>query len=207
MRPVSEQSFTVRRFSDDLTRILRERILTGDLGAGERLNEVKLAEQYGISRSPVREAIQVLAAEGLVHLVAGRGAFVGGFDADEVRELGQVREAIECHAARLITERASESDIAELERSVDELEDTDPDEDFHRVLLRLSRNSRLEQLGTSVAAQLRLARSRSAQRPGRLAEAAAEHRQIIAAIRTGDVDRAAAAMRAHVSAATESAAS
>lgn len=204
---MSEQNFTVRRFSDDLTRILRERILSGDLKSGERLNEVKLAEQYGISRSPVRESMQVLAGEGLVRLVAGRGAFVGGLDADEVRELGQVREAIECHAARLITERASASDIDELERSIDALEDTKPDEDFHSALLRLSRNSRLEQLGRSVAAQLRLARSRSAQRPGRLAEAAAEHRVIVDAIRSGDVEHATAAMRDHVAAATESAAS
>lgn len=202
---MSDQSFTVRRFSDDLTRILRERILSGDLESGDRLNEVKLAEQYGISRSPVRESLQALAAEGLVQLVAGRGAFVGGLDADEVLELGQVREAIECHAARLITERASAADIDELARSVDELEDGDPDEDFHRVLLRLSRNTKLEQLGASTAAQLRLARSRSALRPGRLAEAAAEHREIVAAIRTGDVEQATAAMRAHVAAATESA--
>jgi DNA-binding GntR family transcriptional regulator len=204
---VSDSRFTVRRFADDFVPLLRNRILSGELEEGERLNEVKLAEQYGISRSPIREGLQALAAEGLVRLVPGRGAFVTAMTPEEVRELGQLREAIESHAARLVAESADPQAIETLARSVDLLENLDAATDFHTVLLQVAGNSRLEQTGLSIAARLRLARSRSATRPGRLDEAAEEHRAIIDAIRTGDPDIAGAAMRAHIARATESAVS
>jgi DNA-binding GntR family transcriptional regulator len=204
---VSDSRFLVRKFADDFVPLVRERILSGEIPEGERLNEVKLAEQYGISRSPIREGLQALAAEGLVNLVPGRGAFVAAMTEEDVREIGQVREALECHAARLVAEAADPDAIAQLARSVDALEFSEPGEDFHTVLLRVAGNTRLEHVGLSVAARLRLARSRSATRPGRVDEAAEEHRAIVEAIRTGDPEAASAAMRSHIARATESAVS
>lgn len=199
------ETFSVRRFSDDVARILRERILSGDLEPGTRLNEVHLAEQYGISRSPIREALQALSGEGLVTFVAGRGAFVGGLTAEEVRELGQVRAALESHAARLVAEDSSPASLAALEGSIVVDESAGDVDDFHATLLRLSGNQRLEQLGLSIVSQLRLARSQSATRAGRVAEAVDEHRAVLEAIRSADPDGAARAMRDHVARATASA--
>lgn len=202
---MSESGFTVRRFSDDFARLLRGRILGGDLQPGERLNEVHLAERYGISRSPIREALQALAGEGLVTFVAGKGAFVHELTASEVQNLGEIREALESQAARLVAERATATQVDELERSVAVTETPGEDADFHAVMLRLSGNPRLEFLGGSTAARLRLARTQSATDPERVARATDEHRAIVAAIRAGDVETAGVAMREHVARATESA--
>jgi len=201
---VTDPRFVQRRFADDFVPLVRRQILEGELREGERLNEVKLAEQYGISRSPIREGIQALAAEGLVRLVPGRGAFVAAMTAEDVRELGQVREAIESHAARIVAEAGDPERIARLERAVEALESA-VEADFHRVLLEATGNERLVTVGASVADRLRLARSRSATRPGRVDEAVEEHRSILEAIRSGDGDAAASAMLRHVARATESA--
>lgn len=205
---MSDTGFTVRRFSDDFAKLLRGRILSGDLQPGERLNEVHLAERYGISRSPIREALQALAGEGLVTFVAGRGAFVHELTSDEVTNLGEIREALESQAARLAAERATPEQLARLADSaaVDGVLDTDGSTDFHAVLLNVAGNPRLEFLGVSTAARLRIARTQSAADPDRVALATAEHREILDAIRAGDPDAAGAAMREHVARATESAA-
>lgn len=205
-----ESGFQVRRFSDDFARILRERILTGALAAGERLNEVQLSKEFGISRSPIREALQALSGEGLVQFVAGRGAFVGGLTAEEARDLGAVREALETHAVGVVASRLDERALALLEQSlsVDEAGYVDGGQgtlDFHATILRLTENSRLEQAALSVAAHLRLARSRSATRPGRVAEASDEHRVIFEALRRGRREAAVEAMRVHIQKATENA--
>jgi DNA-binding GntR family transcriptional regulator len=206
---VSETEFTVRRFSDDVAKLLRGRILSGDLQPGERLNEVHLSERYGISRSPIREALQSLSGEGLVTFVAGKGAFVQELTADELRNLGEVREALETQAARLAAERATPEDLDELERSTSITADHGDEgpSSFHFVLFRVARNPRLELIGSSTTSRLRLARSRSASDAARLVQANAEHRDIVAAIRAGDADTAASLMRAHIRSATESAAS
>ena len=209
---MSETQFTVRRFSDDFADILRKRILAGELKAGERLNEVRLAETYGISRSPIREALQALSGEGLVRFVAGRGAFVGGLTPDEVREHGELREALEAHAARLAATRADAAGLAVLESTIERSDVAPGDEgdsatDFHTCLLELADSQQLKALGMSTIARMRLARSSSATRPGRLEQAVVEHREIYEAIRDGDVDRAGDSARTHVSRAWQNAVS
>jgi DNA-binding GntR family transcriptional regulator len=201
--------FTVRRFSDDFARLLRERIMSGELRAGERLNEVKLSEQYGISRSPIREALQALSGEGLVTFVAGRGAYVNGPSVEDVREYGQVREALEVQAIALVVAAASADDIEALAASVGVVQHAnrapDASKDFHAVLLRVAGNARLQQYASHVASQLRLARAQSATRPGRVDEAADEHRVILDALQRGDAQAATDAMRSHIRQATENA--
>lgn len=203
-----ERDFRFRRFSDDFAQILRERIGQGELRSGERLNEVQLAREFGISRSPIREALQALAGEGLVEFVAGKGAYIGGISVQEVRDLGAVREALETHAVRIISDEIGADGIAALQASLDiagGYRSHVQDLDFHETILRLTGNARLEQSATAVAAQLRLARSRSAQCPGRIAEARQEHRAIIAAIQEGDRGTAVGQMRAHIQRATHNA--
>lgn len=203
-----EREFRLRRFSDDFAQILRERILTGELHSGERLNEVQLGKEFGISRSPIREALQALAGEGLVEFVAGKGAFVGGLTVQEVRDLGGVREALETHAVGIVAGSVDSAGIVALDASLevhDGYRSKDEEPDFHSMMLRLAGNPRLEQAAAAVTARLRLARSRSALRPGRIAQARAEHEAIVTAIQGNDRQAAIEHMRTHIHRATENA--
>jgi GntR family transcriptional regulator, rspAB operon transcriptional repressor len=203
------EGFRQRRFSDDFAKLLRARILSGELDAGQRLNEVQLSKEYGISRSPIREALQGLAGEGLVQFIAGKGAFIGGLTVADARDLGGVREALETHAVGIVVDRLDAENLAMLRASVDVLEGSYADDvdrfDFHGTILRLSGNPQLEHHAASVTAHLRLARSRSAATTGRLAEAGGEHRKILAAIERGDRRAAVEAMRSHIQRATQNA--
>jgi DNA-binding GntR family transcriptional regulator len=205
---VSDTDFTVRRFSDDFAKLLRGRILGGDLQPGERLNEVHLAERYGISRSPIREALHALSSEGLVTFVPGKGAFVQELTALEVQYLGDVREALETQAARLVAQRGTASDFDELERAalITNAGGSDGPSEFHIVMLRLCGNPRLELIGVSTTTRLRLARARSASDTARLEVANDEHLEIVAAIRARDADLAGELTRRHIQLATLSAA-
>ncbi len=201
--------FRVRRFAEDVVTILREMILSGTYEPGERINEIKLAETLSISRSPVREALQLLAGEGLVRMVAGRGAYVATFDVASVGYLVEVREALECAAARHAATRASEESLDQLElflaRTKDALGDSGlpypRDLDFHQQLLDMTGNPKLVETARGVALQLQLARARSGERPGRARAAYDEHYRIYQALRDHDGEAAAAAMADHLAAA------
>src|SRR4051794_27841584 len=103
MRLAREDTFVNRT-----EEVLRERILDGTIRPGERLNEVTLAAALGISRGPLREAIQRLTSEGLLTVISHRGAFVRTFSRAEVVELYELRAALELHAVRLACDRASD---------------------------------------------------------------------------------------------------
>ncbi len=194
--------FSTRKFADSVAQIIRQMILADEVKPGERLNELSLAQQLGISRSPVREAMQSLAGEGLVHFVPGRGAYVVVLDLPTVRQLGQIRAALESLGAQLAAQAATEEQLAGLELLLHDTEASmgDParaypsDLDFHRAVLEMSGNPRLVEMAGLVGAQLRLARLRSAKQPERAREALLEHRAILAAIKARDAVRARAAM-------------
>jgi len=95
-------------------------ILSGDFEPGLRLYEDKIAERLGVSRNPVREAIRALEATGLVEVTPRRGAFVAQFDHEDLCQVLLVRSVLEGYAARLAAERRSESDVAELDRCIEE---------------------------------------------------------------------------------------
>ena len=97
---------------------LREAIITGVLKPGERLMEVQLAEEMGVSRTPVREAIRKLELEGFVVMVARKGAYVAGISLKDVTDVFEIRAALEGLAACLAAGRASEEDLEEMERAV-----------------------------------------------------------------------------------------
>jgi GntR family transcriptional regulator, rspAB operon transcriptional repressor len=201
--------FRPRRFAEDVVTILRQMILSGELAAGERINEIKLADRLKISRSPIREAMQTLAGEGLVISVSGRGAFVASFDMEAVDHLLEVRATLECAAARFATVRADDASLDELEaflmRTKDALGDTGHpyprDLDFHEQVVAMSGNPKLMDTVRGVTTQYQLARARSSQNPGRAQAAYAEHCRIYQALRARDADAAAAAMAEHLEAA------
>lgn len=101
---------------DELLVALRDHIVEGHLADGARIPERQLCERFGISRTPLREALKVLAAEGLIELLPNRGARVRALDAEELRELFDVMGGLEALAGRLACERISDAEVAEIER-------------------------------------------------------------------------------------------
>lgn len=203
---VQTPQFSVQKYSDIAGDLIREEILGGELGPGQRINEIALSERLKISRSPLREALRVLQAEGLVRMVPGRGAFVSSPDVDSVRHMGEARLAIETHVARLAAERIDDEGRASLQRVMDALENVlaDPTRsypvqiDFHHALTQIIQNPKLSQLSDEIERQLRLARNARASVPGRAQEVLHEHRRIFNAVIAGDADASAEHMRMHI---------
>lgn len=189
-------------------------VLGGELHPGDRVNEVALAEQLGISRGPLREAIQRLAADGLLTVLTHRGAFVPTIGEDELRDLYELRAVLETAAVRLGVARASDAQLAqvraELTRAGRLLRGTGeggyPSEvDIHRLFVSLCGNTALAAMTADVHTRITLARARSGSVPERARAAHREHVAILTRMRSRDADGAARLMRAHLEAAGASA--
>ena len=137
---------------------LREAIVDGTLPSGERLMEVQLAEDLGVSRTPVREAIRRLEMEGFVVMTPRKGAYVSGFSLKDITDVFEIREALEALAASLAAERISEEQVADLHRHLELFEKATANHDveewvkldtsFHAVIYNASQNERLVQMIT-----------------------------------------------------------
>ena len=186
---------------------VRGLILGGHYQPGDRINEAELAGSLAISRGPVREALQRLASEGLVHRIAHRGSFIPEFGATETVELYETREALEVMASRLAAQRADADDRTALREFLEATrsalqEDGEShypaDMDFHERILALAGNRHLAQRCGEVHRLLYLTRSKSAYDPERARRAYDEHVAIVEAIEGGDPTSAEAAMRRHL---------
>jgi DNA-binding GntR family transcriptional regulator len=194
-------------YTEQAQGIIKHLIFSGKYSPGDRLKEADLSRSLGISRSPIREAIRNLAGEGLVRLVPQRGAFVTDFEHGEIRELYELREALEVAAARLAAERADGASLERLkeilEATGDTLRESDSalyprDLDFHLGICELAGNRRLAESIHEVNTQLQLVRLRSASEPGRAGRAYEEHLVIYRALEKGDTEAAAEAMGMHI---------
>jgi DNA-binding GntR family transcriptional regulator len=194
-------------FSRRTEAVLRDMILDGSIKSGERINEVVLAGTLGISRGPLREAVQRLVGEGLLTVVSHRGAFVRTFERREVEELYDLRFALEMAVVRLVCERATDKQVtgltkmlevtaAQLSSNLDAAYPTD--RDLHLKLIELADHSTIAKATVSVQRQISLARSMSAKGPARARQALDEHRSITAAIADRDGDKAAELMKLHL---------
>jgi DNA-binding GntR family transcriptional regulator len=192
---------------DQTVIVLREMVVDGVLAPGDRINEVELAAQLGISRGPLREAIQRLAAEDLLEFRQNRGVFVRTVTLDDVRQMYEVRLVIEVRAAMLAATKATPEEIARLQdlvtaaEEVLQLNSSGPypsDLDLHMLILELSNNSYLQRIGSDLEMQLQIARMKSGSFHERAREALMEHQLIIAAIANRDVEAAAQAMADHL---------
>lgn len=213
-RPSSTPLERDATFSRRTEEAVRSMILDGTLSPGERLNEVLIAQSLGISRGPLREAIQRLVGEGLVTVISHRGAFVRTFARREVEELYEMRSALEMYVARLVCQRASDAEVSELRALVDaaaaEMSAAPDapypsDADLHSRLIDLAGNATLGRATVEAQRQISLARRMSAQVPARAREAQGEHEELVAAFERRDEDAAAAAMRRHLDRARRSA--
>jgi DNA-binding GntR family transcriptional regulator len=203
----SPHRLTRSNLRDQAAGLLREQILAGRYSSGTRLNEVEIAAEMGISRGPLREALQRLVVEGLVEVVPHRGAIVRTFTQVELRQMYEFRNIVESGAARLAAARASEEGVASLRAM---LVDTDEllrrtaqaaypvSQDFHRRVIELCGNPPLLRAGVELQTQVRIARQTSGSDPDRARAALDEHRQIVDAIARRDPEAAGAAMSRHL---------
>lgn len=199
-------------FSGRTVEVLRDMVVTGRLGPGDRLNEVELANALGISRGPLREAIQRLHSEGLLITVPNRGAYVRVVTPERLSELYEVRIALETHAVRLGANAAPLDSLAELHAMLDTADRAlrvggpYPRElDFHQRLVSLVGNQALLDAATEVHRQIEVARSKSAHEPPRARAALAEHREILDHLDAGEGAGAARALAKHLRSSLDSA--
>ncbi|MFI7482991.1 GntR family transcriptional regulator [Kocuria sp. M1R5S2] len=198
------------RASDRAYEALRKDIVEWRLLPGQVLGEVEQSERFGISRTPIREALSRLTADGLTEAHRGRGVVVSQVSLEDVRALFELREALDCRAARLAARRR---DAAEFERLADELESvgrvlhtagTDRSgyyelvERMDRAIDDASANAYLTAAQRSLRTHLARVRKLSRTNPDRLARAATEHALIARAIAAGDEELAEAATRVHL---------
>nr|WP_272871027.1 GntR family transcriptional regulator [Ruegeria lacuscaerulensis] len=177
---------------------------------GERINESALSRDLGASRTPLREALNRLVAEGFVDFHAGRGFFCRALTDERITHLYQARMAIECETARQAALRAESDALDDINASLDSTADeyatcSDPlrllelDEAFHMNLARLADNPELTRLLTTIYDKIRFVRAadlRSLQAAGRTTTE--RHRIILDLVRNGDAEGAAKAMRQHI---------
>ncbi len=174
---------------------------------GERLNEGELAKQFGISRTPVREALNRLTTEGFLRFVPGKGFFCRELDPKEVFDLYQLRKAIEVGAVKLSIDNASDADIDALLQFLDET-GPDPgdrttdelvrlDEYFHEQLMRLSGNERMLDVLCNVNARIQFVRWTDMDH-GRRPTTQREHRDILMHLRDRDEVACIAALERHI---------
>lgn len=187
---------------------LRDAIIQGTLKPGERLMETQLAEELGVSRTPVREAIRKLELEGFVVMIPRRGTYVAGLSIKDINEVFEIRTALDVLAAGLAAERITDEELEEMERllvQIGEFIDTDDihkiveaDAEFHDILYRASRNDRLSGIINNLREQFTRFRSISMAYPGRLQNTLDEHRRLVEAIAQRRVEVAQQVAREHM---------
>ena len=207
-------SLARRALYQDVADRLRQQIFARELEPGSWIDEVKLAAQYGISRTPMREALKVLAVEGLVTLKAGRGAYVTEMSRDDVAQVYHLLALVESDAAAQVALHASDAQRAELVALHDQLEKHARQRDaffatnerFHMALLHMAGNRWAQQMVVDLRKMMKLNRHHSLFKQGRLAESLAEHRALMKAIAERDGTGAARLMQAHFASGLEAAA-
>lgn len=187
---------------------LREAIISGVLPPSERLMEIQLAEEMGVSRTPVREAIRKLELEGLVVMIPRKGAYVAGMSIKDIVDVFEIRGALEGLAAELASERVTDEELESMERYLvkisEEIESGDlskvveTDTDFHTLIYKASRNARLSQIISNLREQIQRFRTTSLSFPGRMKIALEEHRKIVEAISSRDGELARKLAQEHI---------
>jgi DNA-binding GntR family transcriptional regulator len=206
-RIVQERAPLVRNASAAATELIREAIVDGRLPPGRRLKEEELARELGISRTPVREALLILQAEGLVDAAPNRGAVVRSHDADDLEDLYQLRALLEGYAARRAAANISEAALAGLQTSCERFEsliEGDVQELvkenllFHNVILDASRSRRVAELVRKVIELPLVYRSYIWYSVDQRRISAHYHRQVTRALESRDGERAELVMKEHV---------
>jgi len=184
---------------------LRQQIYSRALEPGSWIDEMTLSRQFGISRTPLREALKVLAVEGLVTMKLRRGAYVTDVSSDDVAQVYHLLALLESDAAAQVAALASEAQRSELRLLHTRLEKQarqrdaffSTNEQFHMALLDIAGNRWAMQIVTDLRKVMKLNRHHSLFKQGRLSDSLAEHRALMDAIEARDAQRARELMRAH----------
>jgi DNA-binding GntR family transcriptional regulator len=187
-----------RSLYDDVTCLLRSMITDGELQPGEKIVESTLCERFSVSRTPLREALKVLAAEGLVHLLPRRGAVVAQITAAEIEELFPVMGALEALAGKLALARITDTDIGKLSRLHDKMISSfrlgdeksyiKINREIHETILEISGNSTLMSMYQQLLGKTHLARFLTRKTQLQWERAIGDHVKIMAALERRDPD-------------------
>ena len=205
----STKSLSPKALYVEVAELLRQRIFKRELEPGSWIDELRLAEEYGISRTPLREALKVLAAEGLVTMKVRRGAYVTEVSANDLADVYHLLSLLESDAAGVVATKATDAELAELQKLHKALEvaakpgkaNTDQffalNEQFHMRLLAIANNRWRDQMVADLRKVMKLNRHNSLLKTGRIAESLAEHQAIMAALLARDAARTQQCMREH----------
>ena len=206
-------SLTPRALYEEVAELLRQRIFSRELAPGSWIDELKLAEEYGISRTPLREALKVLATEGLVTMKVRRGAYVTEVSERDLADVYHLLSLLESDAAGVVASQATEAQLQELQTLHRELEKAvanrerffQINETFHMRLLEIANNRWRDQMVADLRKVMKLNRHNSLLKSGRLEESLAEHRAFVAALAKRDATLAVQRMREHFQSGLEAA--
>ena len=202
---MSTQSLAPRALYEEVAELLRQRIFARELEAGSWIDELRIAEALGISRTPLREALKVLAAEGLVTMKVRRGAYVTEVSEKDLRDVYHLLALLESDSARVVASSATEAQMAQIQALQNELaaavNDRDHffalNENFHMLLLGIADNRWRDQMVADLRKVMKLNRHHSLFKEGRLEQSLAEHESIVQALLARQPELAAERMAAH----------
>jgi len=202
---MAASSLTPRALYQEVAELLRQRIFNRELAPGSWIDELKLAEEYGISRTPLREALKVLAAEGLVTMKVRRGAYVTEVSERDLTDVYHLLALLESDAAGVVASQATDAQLKELQTLHRELEKSighrdkffQINERFHMRLLEIADNRWRDQMVADLRKVMKLNRHNSLLKSGRIQESLAEHQTIMSALLARDVKASAQAMQTH----------
>ncbi|KUG05194.1 transcriptional regulator, gntr family [hydrocarbon metagenome] len=187
---------------------IRQAIIDGDLKPRERLMEIQLAEELGVSRTPIREALRKLELEGFIVMIPRKGAYVADISFKDIADVYEIRAALEGLAAALAAERITDEELEEMERLLvgkaeaiaqNDMEKlVDVDTRFHELIYQASRNERLFNIINNLREQIQRCRTTSLSVPGRMQQSLQEHRIITEAIQSRDTQYARQVAQEHI---------
>jgi DNA-binding GntR family transcriptional regulator len=201
----SAVSLAPRALYEEVAEQLRQRIFQRELQPGSWIDEVKIAQDFGISRTPLREALKVLAAEGLVTMKVRRGAYVTEVSETDLADVYHLLSLLESDAAGVVAQKATDLQLEELQVLQKELEGAVKDrqqffavnERFHMRILEIAGNRWRDQMVADLRKVMKLNRHNSLLKAGRVKEAMLEHRAIMDAITQRDANSAMKRMQEH----------
>ncbi len=202
-------TLTPRALYEEVAEQMRQRIFRRELEPGSWIDELKIAEEFGISRTPLREALKVLATEGLVTMKVRRGAYVTEVSQQDLADVYHLLSLLESDAAAVVATQATDAELKELQALHKALEaaakpgkaNTEEfftvNERFHMRLLEIANNRWRDQMVADLRKVMKLNRHNSLLKTGRIEESLAEHQAIMAALLARDAGRTQECMRAH----------
>ena len=205
----SGPSLSPRALYEEVAELLRQRIFQRELEPGSWIDELKIAEEYGISRTPLREALKVLAAEGLVTMKVRRGAYVTEVSLQDLADVYHLLSLLESDAAGVVAVRGTDAELTELMKLHAELEKAAKpgkanadaffaiNERFHMRLLEIANNRWRDQMVADLRKVMKLNRHNSLLKTGRIEESLQEHRAIMEALTARDAEGTVQRMREH----------